>query len=192
VKHIGTLSGVVLLLIGIFFLPDYLTPPKSSIPKTDQVPQVETAEAAPHNQYAFSLATIDGKPLKLADYHGQVTLVNFWATWCGPCRLETPALVRMYKKYGDRGFVVIGVAVQSEEDEVKEFVREFSVPYATGIDTDSEVAARYGLFAVPTSFLFSAEGKLLRTFTGFVREGELEEQLQILLKKGETEQAAVN
>lgn len=191
-KHVSTLSGVVLFLIGTLFLAGYLTTTKSSISKTDQVPQIETAEAVPYGQHAFSLSTIDGKLLKLADYHGRVTLVNFWATWCAPCRLETPALVRMQKQYGDRGFAVIGVAVQSEEDEVKEFVREFSVPYAVGIDDDSEVSERYGLFAVPTSFLFSSEGKLLRTFTGFVREGELEKQLQTLLGKSETGQIAAS
>ena len=191
VKYGGTLSGVVLILIASLFLAGYLTlsPTKSSVSNTGQV---EAAAADPYGQYAFSLSTIDGKVLELAEYHGQVTLVNFWATWCGPCRLETPALVRMQKKYGDNGFAVIGIAVQSEEEEVKEFVQEFSVPYAIGIDTDSEVAERYHLFALPVSFLFSSEGTLQHTFTGFVKEKDLEEQLQALLGKSKMEQVAAN
>ena len=178
-KHVSTFSGVGLLLVGALFLAGYFVIPasKSSVSETNQA---GTAEAGFYGQYAFSLPTIDGKPLKLADYQGQVTLVNFWATWCGPCRIETPALVQMQRKYGDRGFAVIGVAVQSAEQDVKEFVQEFSVPYAVGIDADSEVSVRYRLFAVPTSFLFSPEGKLIHTFTGYVREKELEERLQTL------------
>lgn len=193
-KHVGTLSGVVLVLAGIVFLVSYLTIPatQSSLSRTGQTVQAKTAEAGPYGQYGFSLATVDGKLFELMDYHGQVTLVNFWATWCGPCRLETPALVRMQKKYGDKGFAVIGVAVQSEEEGVKEFVQEYSVPYAVGIDADSEVSSRYRLFAVPTSFLFSPEGKLIHTFTGYVRESELEGQLETLLKKSEAEQVAAS
>ncbi len=193
-KHVGTLSGVVLVLAGIVFLAGYLTIPatQSSLSRTGQTAQAKTAKAGPYGQYGFSLATVDGKLVDLTDYHGQVTLVNFWATWCGPCRLETPALVRMQKKYGDQGFAVIGVAVQSEEEGVKEFVQEYSVPYAVVVDTDSEVSSRYRLFAVPTSFLFSSEGKLHHTFTGFVREGELEGQLETLLRKSEAEQVAAS
>ena len=193
-KHNSTPSGIGLLLVGALFLAAYFTIPacKPSVSKTNQAALAETAEAGSYGQYAFSLPTIDGKPLELADYQGQVTLVNFWATWCGPCRLETPALVKMQRKYGDRGFAVIGIAVQSEEQGVKEFVQEFSVPYAIGIDTESEVSARYRLFAVPTSFLFSPEGKLIHTFTGYVREKQLEEQLQTLLGKRETEEVAAS
>ncbi len=191
-KHMGTLSGGIFLLAALLLAAAYLSTSSSglfSTTKTD--PEVKTFNA-PYGPYAFSVQTIDGRPIRLADYQGRVTLVNFWATWCAPCRLETPALVRMHKKYGDRGFSVIGIAVQSGEEEVREFVKEFSVPYAIAVDQDNAIASRYGLFAVPTSFLFSPQGKLLQAFTGYVREKDLEAKLQALLDHGGTGQAAAN
>jgi peroxiredoxin len=127
------------------------------------------------------LTSIDGEPVRLSDYHGKIVLVNFWATWCGPCVIETPALVRMYHKYKDRGFAVIGVALQSEEEGVKHFVNQYRVPYAVGIDTTSEIGLRYQVFALPSSFLFLRDGKVKKAFTGFVEEATLERELQTLL-----------
>src|SRR5262249_4052770 len=134
-----------------------------------------------YGNYDFTLTSIDGEPLKLSDYQGKVVLVNFWATWCGPCKIETPSLIRMYNKYKSRGFAVIGVAMQSEEDGVKQFVQQYRVPYAVGRDSTSEVGLRYQVFALPSSFLFSPEGKVKRAFTGYVPEETLDHELQHLL-----------
>jgi thiol-disulfide isomerase/thioredoxin len=149
-----------------------------------------TAEAkttSPYGNYDFSLTSIDGGPLNLSDYQGKVVLVNFWATWCGPCVVETPALVRMYDKYKNKGFAVVGVAIQSEEDGVKEFVKRYRVPYAIGRDATNEIGLRYQVFALPSSFLFSPEGKVKKAFTGFVAEAALERELQKLLGPPEVE-----
>jgi peroxiredoxin len=94
----------------------------------------------------------------------------------------------MYNKYKSRGFAVIGVAVQSEEDGVKQFVKQHRVPYAIARDTTSEIGLRYQVFALPSSFLFSPEGKVKRAFTGFVAEGTLESELEKLLGPPPAEQ----
>lgn len=200
-RQVEVASGLLLVLVGALIFTDklswissrltFLNPeellvteaPSSSV-------EVTTAEAkatSTYGDYDFTLTSIDGEPLKLSDYQGKVVLVNFWATWCGPCVVETPALVRMYNKYKSKGFAVVGVALQSEEDGVKEFVKRYRVPYAIGRDTTSEVGLRYQVFALPSSFLFSPEGKVKKAFTGFVAEGALERELQKLLGPSEVE-----
>jgi len=104
--------------------------------------------------------------------------------------VETPSLVRIYHKYRDRGFQVIGVAMQSEEDNVKSFVDKYRVPYAIARDTTSEVGLRYQVFALPSSFLFTADGKVQKTFMGFVEEERLERELEKLFATNATPQSA--
>src|SRR5262245_56381020 len=79
-----------------------------------------------HEKLNFTLVTMDDREVTLAEYRGRVVLVNFWATWCGPCVEETPALVRLYQKYKRRGLMIIGVARQSEESQVNQFIDRFS------------------------------------------------------------------
>jgi cytochrome c-type biogenesis protein len=194
-RQVEVASGMLLVIVGVLIFTDklswissrltFLNPEELLV--TDSSPTaVAPAEAEEPGQtsygdYDFVLTSIDGEPLKLADYHGKVVLVNFWATWCGPCVVETPALVRLYNKYKNRGFAVIGVALQSEEDGVKDFVKKYRVPYAIGRDTTNEVGLRYQVFALPSSFLFSPQGKVKRAFTGFLSEETLEHELQAML-----------
>ncbi len=196
-RQVEVASGVLLVLVGVLIFTDKLAWISSRLPflnpeawlMTEPQPSVvQPAVAADqakttntYGDYDFTLTSIDGEQLKLSDYQGKVVLVNFWATWCGPCLIETPSLVRMYNKYKSRGFAVIGVALQSEEAGVKQFVEQFHVPYAVGRDTTSDIGLRYQVFALPSSFLFSSEGKVKRAFTGFVAEETLERELQALL-----------
>jgi peroxiredoxin len=136
-----------------------------------------------HEKLNFTLVTMDDREVTLADYRGKIVLVNFWATWCGPCVQETPALVRLYQKYKKRGFVVIGVARSSEESQVNEFIERFSIPYPVGRDTTGEIGNRYQIFSLPTSILFSPAGKVQRKFQGFGEGVEelIDRELQMLL-----------
>lgn len=196
-RQVEVASGVLLMLVGVLIFTDKLTWISSRLaflnpeellmtePQSSPTQPAAASEAvktsSSYGDYDFALTSIDGESLKLSDYQGKVVLVNFWATWCGPCVIETPALVRMYNKYKSQGFAVIGVALQSEEDGVKDFVKQYRVPYAIGRDTTSEVGLRYQVFALPSSFLFSPDGKVKRAFTGFVAEETLERELQALL-----------
>jgi cytochrome c-type biogenesis protein len=196
-RQVEVASGLLLVLIGALIFTDklslistrltFLSPEEllvSEAPSSSVQPapaEANTAPGSPYGDYDFTLTSIDGEPLKLSDYQGKVVLVNFWATWCGPCVIETPSLVRIYNKYKSKGFAVIGVALQSEEDGVKEFIKRYRVPYAIARDTTSEIGLRYQVFALPSSFLFSPEGKVKRAFTGFVAEETLERELQKML-----------
>jgi thiol-disulfide isomerase/thioredoxin len=99
-------------------------------------------------------------------------LVNIWATWCSPCRRETPGFVKLREKYREQGFEVLGVAVQSPETAVRSFVEEYKVTYPIGIK--DAVAAQYGTYGLPDTYLFGPDGALIKHFFGFTKEELLE------------------
>lgn len=115
---------------------------------------------------AFKLSTIDGKPLSLADYKSKVILLNFWATWCGPCRAEVPDLVELQNKYKDQ-LQVIGLVVDDDdEDAVKKFADKYGINYPIGLATD-EIRTEYGgIPALPTSFVLDEEGRVVQKHEG--------------------------
>ncbi len=203
-RQLEVASGALLILVGGMIFTDsmgwlaskftFLNAEElltlESTPSTVE-PKAAVAAEPPktaYGSYDFALKSIDGEPVKLSDYQGKVVLVNFWATWCGPCVVETPSLVRVYHKYRDRGFMVIGVAMQSEEDNVKNFVDKYRVPYAIARDTTNEVGLRYQVFALPSSFLFTGDGKVKKAFMGFVDEERLEHELDALFAASPTPQ----
>jgi peroxiredoxin len=112
-----------------------------------------------------------GGPIKLSDYSGKVLLVNLWATWCGPCRMETPELVKLHKEFQSRGVEMVGLSTEDPEasaESVAEFVREFHVNYQVGWAT-REVAQTLmqGHTAIPQSFVIARDGHIVRRFIGF-------------------------
>ena len=119
---------------------------------------------------------LNDKEITLADYKGKVVLVNFWATWCGPCRLEIPSLIEMQDKYGPRGFTVLGVAMDEEgKSIVAPFVakerydvngQKLAMNYPIVIGTDSVADKFGGLLGYPTSVLISRDGKQIKRITG--------------------------
>ena len=114
----------------------------------------------------FKLTTLDGKPVSLADYKNKVVLLNFWATWCGPCRAEIPDLVQLQNKYKDQ-LQVIGLVVDDEDQEaIKTFVGEHGINYPVAIATN-ELRLEYGgIPALPSSFLLNAEGRVVQKHEG--------------------------
>ena len=112
-----------------------------------------------------------GGPIKLANYSGKVMLVNLWATWCGPCRLETPELVKLHKEFQSRGVEMIGLSTEDPEasaESVSEFVREYNVDYHIGWAT-REVAQMLmqGRTSIPQSFVIARDGRIVKRFIGF-------------------------
>ena len=112
-----------------------------------------------------------GGPIKLSDYSGKVLLVNLWATWCGPCRTETPALVKLHKEFQSRGVELIGLSTENPDasaQSVAQFVREYDVDYQIGWATP-EVAQTLmqGRTSIPQSFIIARDGRILRRFIGF-------------------------
>jgi thiol-disulfide isomerase/thioredoxin len=114
----------------------------------------------------FQLTGLDGKPLTLADSHGKVVLLNFWATWCGPCRAEIPDLVALQNKYKDR-LQILGLVVDDDDqDAIKSFVTDFGINYPVALASD-DIRIQYGgVAALPTSFVLDAEGRVVQKHEG--------------------------
>ena len=112
-----------------------------------------------------------GDPIKLANYSGKVMLVNLWATWCGPCRIETPELVKLHKEFQSRGVEMIGLSTEDPDasaESVAEFVKEYDVKYHIGWATrDVAIALMQGRTNIPQSFIIARDGRILKRFIGF-------------------------
>jgi peroxiredoxin len=142
----------------------------------------------------FALKDADGKVVHLTDYRGKVVLLDFWATWCGPCRIEIPWFMEMQRKNKDKGFEVVGVAMDDEGWEaVKPFLQELSVNYRVVMGNDAVAQAYGGVDALPTTFLIDREGKIAAIHMGLASKRDFEDGVQELLQPpaAGTERAAV-
>jgi len=112
-----------------------------------------------------------GGPIKLADYSGKVLLVNLWATWCGPCRMETPELVKLHKEYQSRGVEMVGLSTEDPDasaESVAEFVKAYDVKYHIGWATrEVAIALMQGRTNIPQSFIIARDGRIVKRFIGF-------------------------
>jgi len=133
----------------------------------------------------FTLKDIDGKNVDLNAYKGNVVLLDFWATWCPPCKKEIPGLVDLYNKYKDRGFVVLGISVDdaSSFSNLKKFAKQFNMnyPVLVGHDREDIRQAFAPMPGYPTTFVISRDGKVCFRHTGFTPLEKFEEKIKPLL-----------
>jgi len=168
------LAIVVVATLAVYFA-DKATRVQSSAPRS-----VKFTANGPAPEVSFK--NLDDKDVTLADYKGKVVLVNFWATWCDPCRVEIPWLIAMQNKYGDRGFTVLGIAMDEEgKPVVAPFVakerwdvngQKLPMNYPIVIGNESVADKFGGLLGFPTSVLISRDGKQLKRTTGIISEEE--------------------
>jgi len=150
--------------LGIVALPDALNP-------TGRAAAADPGRAAPN----FKLASVDGSSTPaLVDYRGRWVLINFWASWCGPCRQETPDLQRLHEAQGPSGLVILGVNQQERRETADAFVSEFNVTYPILLDSDGAVNSAYRVGrGMPISVLVDASGIVRRVFFGRIDEDML-------------------
>jgi peroxiredoxin len=128
----------------------------------------------------FELKTPDGKAVKLSSYRGKAVLLNFWATWCGPCKVETPWLVDFYKQYQPQGLEILGVAMDdsSSRDEIPKFIKDMNVNY-TIVEGTEDVADTYGGVNVfPVSFFIDRNGKIVSVVLGLTDHSDMEDDIK--------------
>ncbi len=125
----------------------------------------------------FTLTDLEGNLLRLSDLRGKVVFINFWATWCPPCRAEMPEIEAIHQEYKDKGVVVIGLDILESEDEVRQFVEQGGYSWTFVIDTTGEVAASYNVTAIPKSFFIDREGIIRAVNIGAMTKRAMEAKL---------------
>lgn len=160
-----TLHGIVFAALMIAFSPVSVSPQEKPAPQ-------------------FSLKDLNGRIVRLSDYRGKVVVINFWATWCPPCRAEMPDLVKLQREYGRQGLQIIGITYPPEKkDRVRRFARSLKVNYPIALGT-SEIKARFSSEeTLPLTVVVNRDGKVTDIISGILLREEFDEKIKPLLTK---------
>jgi len=130
----------------------------------------------------FTLTTFKGDTVSLKDLRGKPVVINFWASWCPPCRYEAALLELTWRAYKDRGLIFLGVNIQDRKEDALNYIREFDITYPNGPDPTGEISIDYGVSGLPVTFFVSGKGEVVRRWVGAVEKsvliGSIEEILQ--------------
>ena len=141
----------------------------------------------------FTLETLDGKSVSLSSLRGKAVVVNFWATWCGPCKIETPWLVELQNQYGAQGLQIVGVAMDdSGKDEIARFAKDMGMNYPVLLGKEAVGDAYGGVPALPESFFIGRDGKIVDKIMGLEGRSEIEDAVKKALNTQATASAAAS
>ena len=174
---------IVLVVTGMLAAGKFLTKKSAGVS-----PGVNAkGQAAPD----FQLPALDGKNIRLADYKGKAVLLNFWATWCAPCKIEIPWFVELQKQYGPQGLEIVGVAMdEGSPDPIKKFAQEEGITYTVLLGNDKVADLYGGVEALPTTYYIGRDGKITARAFGLISHKDIEKNIQDALKQGSALAAA--
>ena len=138
--------------------------------------------SAPQAAPDFTLPDLNGKMVSLKDFRGKVIILDFWATWCPPCRQEIPLFVDLYSQYKEKGFEIIGIALDQEgEKVVKPFSQNYNIKYPILIGGEEVSEVYGGIRGIPTTFVIDRKGNIVKKYVGFTEKEVFEEDIKALL-----------
>ena len=181
---IGALLAIA-VVAGLYFINQYWIAPATVLQPANAAGN-RPRPLAP----AFSLIDINGRKLELADYKGKVVLLDFWATWCGPCRIEIPGFIQLQERYRDQGLAVLGIYIDDNAESVRDFYREFKMNYAVAAGDQRLVELYGGIVGLPTTFLIGRDGRIYSKHSGATDVAVFEEEIKVLLATQATAEAA--
>ncbi len=172
---LGAVAAIA-VVVGLYFVNRYWIAPA--------VKAQTKAESSHPLAPAFSLTDINGHPLKLSDFHGKVVVLDFWATWCGPCRIEIPDFVQLQNRYGSQGFTMVGISMDDDAGPVADFYKELQMNYPVAVG-DSRLGELYGgIEGLPTTYLIGRDGRIYAKHVGATDPGVFESEVKQLLASG--------
>ncbi len=167
-------AAAIFGIVGLIILA--ISPSRANSDKADPPP----LKAAP----PWELKSVDGKFVKLSDFKGNVVILDFWATWCGPCRREIPGFVALQKRYGDKGLAIVGVSLDEEGPRVvKPFISKFEIKYPIVMANENIVREYGGIEAIPTTFVIDRKGMIVGKHLGYEEKQQFEAEIKPLLNK---------
>ena len=129
----------------------------------------------------FAMQLLDGGEFQLSDHEGDALIINFWASWCPPCRQESPAFERQWRRYRDTGIQFVGVDIQDDVSDAEAYVREFGLTFPNGLDPDGKITIDYGVIGLPVTFFVGSSGIVEGRWVGAIPEEKLEEWVNTLV-----------
>ncbi len=151
------------------------------IPQEAQNNQLEPAPVKGHPAPEISLLSTTGERINLSDFRGKPVVINFWATWCTPCRIETPELQELHRERGDEIVIFSVNATQQDGGDIEGFMQEFGMTFPVMLDTDGQAFKDYGVYGLPTTIFVNKHGVIHEVFTGLVNKAIIESKIPDLL-----------
>ena len=131
----------------------------------------------------FSLMDLQGKSVALTDFRGKVVLLDYWATWCAPCKIEIPHLVELQKKYGPKGLQIVGISMDDDSATVRTFARQFAINYPVALGNAKLAEAYGGVLGLPVAFLIDRNGRIVKRMDGDAKLQGLDREIGELIKE---------